>query len=157
VHRRRCGVEERAPTLKTTRTTNTETPPLDPRTRSQVVIRWRRTSGCEKRRLEHGNVLKLLGPRKSRSTRNGMNTKTVLQSICKLRDGRSVRRTISLILESEERNPLIPRLLRTISDILLLQGNTARMTCRRDHRRDPRRLDELQTHLEERSRAGDHQ
>jgi hypothetical protein len=58
---------------------------------SRVDARWKRISGCEKRRLEPREpvLLKFLASRKSLSTRNGTNTKSGLQSICKLRGGRS--------------------------------------------------------------------
>jgi hypothetical protein len=112
------------------------------------------------KRLELGNVLllKLLGQRKSRSTRNGTNTKTVPRSICKPRGGRSVWRAISPILECEERKHLVQRPLRTTFGMLPhLLHNTAMTILHEGHQHDRKRLEELQTPLVERSQVEGHQ
>jgi hypothetical protein len=57
--------------------------------RSLVDARWKRSTGCEKKRLELV-LLKFLGSSQSLSKRNGVNTKSGLQSICRLRGGRAV-------------------------------------------------------------------
>ena len=156
MQRRRCGLEEWAPTSKTIQMTISH---LD-RTRSQVGIRWRRRSGCEMKRLEleNGLLLKLLGSRKSRSPRNGTNTKTVLRSICKPRGGRSARKTISLIPECEERKRLLQRLLRTIFGMLPRQlHNTATTILHEDRQLDRKRVEEPRIPLAEISRVEVHQ